>query len=156
MKCPNCQTENPEDSKYCKECASPLTLREEFGATVTLKPSEAGLLKGTVIAGKYRIDKMIGRGGMGIIYQAQDTKLKRPVALKFLSSELMHSQEARERFVREAQAAFVEKDARAALVTSTDDYGYSDPYHYDTAGYIDLGRQFADALHELEASTAAP
>ena len=105
MKCPNCQTENPEDSKYCKECASPLTLPEEFGATVTLKPSEAGLLKGTVIAGKYRIDKMIGRGGMGIVYQAQDTKLKRPVALKFLSSELMHSQEARERFVREAQAA---------------------------------------------------
>ena len=48
--------------------------------------------------------------------------------------------------IREAQAAFVESDVAAALVTSTDDYSYSDPYHYDTAGYIDLGRKFADAV----------
>lgn len=48
--------------------------------------------------------------------------------------------------VRAAQAAFVESDANAALVTSTDDYSYSDPWHYDTPGFIDLGRQFADAV----------
>ena len=51
--------------------------------------------------------------------------------------------------VRAAQAAFVEKDAAAALVTSTDNYDYSDPWHYDSAGYIDLGAKFADALHSL-------
>lgn len=48
--------------------------------------------------------------------------------------------------VRAAQAAWVEADGHAALVTATDEYGYSDPWHYDTAGYIDLGRRFADAL----------
>ncbi len=48
--------------------------------------------------------------------------------------------------VREAQRAFCEKDGNAALVTSTDQYDYSDPWHYDTAGYIDLGVQFANAL----------
>ena len=48
--------------------------------------------------------------------------------------------------VREAQRAFCEKDGNAALVTSTDKYEYSDPWHYDTAGYIDLGIQFANAL----------
>ncbi|MEE8385081.1 MAG: sialate O-acetylesterase, partial [Dehalococcoidia bacterium] len=48
--------------------------------------------------------------------------------------------------VRAAQAAFVEFDGAAALVTSTDGYSYSDPWHYDSAGYIDLGRQFADAV----------
>jgi hypothetical protein len=48
--------------------------------------------------------------------------------------------------VRRAQAAFVLSDRRAALVTSTDRYGYSDPWHYDSAGYIDLGRRFADAI----------
>ncbi len=53
--------------------------------------------------------------------------------------------------VRQAQADFCEHDAAAALVTSTDEYGYSDPYHYDSAGYIDLGMQFADALHALGA-----
>ncbi len=52
--------------------------------------------------------------------------------------------------VRRAQADFCRKDACAALVTSTDGYGYSDKWHYDTAGYIDLGIRFADALHNLE------
>ena len=45
--------------------------------------------------------------------------------------------------VRTAQAEFVRTDAAAALVTSTDNYDYSDPWHYDTSGYIDLGSQFA-------------
>ena len=51
--------------------------------------------------------------------------------------------------VRKAQAAFVEQDAAAALVTETDEYGYSDPWHYDSAGYLDLGRWFAEAVFEL-------
>ena len=52
--------------------------------------------------------------------------------------------------VRKAEEDFVKKDACAAIVTSTDDYGYSDKWHYDTKGYIDLGRRFADAMHGLE------
>ena len=51
--------------------------------------------------------------------------------------------------IRNAQAAFVRSDAAAALVTTTDGYGYSDKWHYDTAGYIDLGKRFADALAGL-------
>ena len=52
--------------------------------------------------------------------------------------------------VRGAQAAFVEQDAAAALVTSTDEYAYSDPWHYDSRGYVDLGRRFAEAMAGLE------
>jgi iduronate 2-sulfatase len=52
--------------------------------------------------------------------------------------------------VREAQARFAERDCCAALVTTADGYAYSDPWHYDTAGFLDLGRRFADALHQLE------
>lgn len=51
--------------------------------------------------------------------------------------------------VRAGQAAFVEKDKRAALVTSTDGYGYSDRWHYNTEGYLDLGKKFAQALWKL-------
>ncbi|HAD60592.1 MAG TPA: hypothetical protein DCG12_15210 [Planctomycetaceae bacterium] len=52
--------------------------------------------------------------------------------------------------VRAAQKAWTDSDGKAALVTSTDDYGYSDPWHYDTPGYIDLGKQFAAAVAKLE------
>ncbi len=48
--------------------------------------------------------------------------------------------------VRQAQADFVLKDGRASLVSSTDGYGHSDKWHYDSEGYIDLGRRFAEAV----------
>ncbi|MDM8001762.1 MAG: sialate O-acetylesterase [Bacteroidota bacterium] len=48
--------------------------------------------------------------------------------------------------VRDAQAKYVAEDGKAALVTSTDNYSYSDPWHYNSEGYIDLGRKFAEAI----------
>jgi hypothetical protein len=52
--------------------------------------------------------------------------------------------------VQYAQEAFVRKDSRAAIVRSTRNYRYSDPYHYDSEGYLDLGRRFAESLLALE------
>ena len=51
--------------------------------------------------------------------------------------------------LRSQQKLFCDSDPNARLITATDMYGYSDPWHYDTKGYIDLGKQFARAIHEL-------
>ena len=48
--------------------------------------------------------------------------------------------------LRWQQARFVNQDSRAALVVTTDNYDYSDKWHYNTEGYIDLGKQFARAM----------
>src|SRR5258708_22432342 len=58
---------------------------------------------GTMI-GPYRLEEIVGEGGMGVVWRATDTKLNRPVAIKFLYHDLADAA-ARRRFQREAQTA---------------------------------------------------
>ena len=83
--------------------ATPRGFASPMPETATGTPGSVGV--GVTIDGKYRIDALVGRGGMGAVYRARDTRLDRDVAVKVVRGDLVSSAEARERFKREAQMA---------------------------------------------------
>ena len=105
MKCPVCQTENPYDSKYCKECATPLPFIGIPDATRTIKMSREELGRGTLFADRYEIVEELGTGGMGKVYRVIDKKLNEEVALKLLKKEVVSDQKIIKRFGNELKLA---------------------------------------------------
>ena len=85
--------------------------------------------------GQYRIEEKLGEGGMGQVYKARDTKLNRPVAIKFLSEDLADAA-ARRRFQREAQMA---SSLNHPHILTVHDAGEIEGRQYLVTEYIDGG-----------------
>ena len=85
--------------------------------------SELSSLVGSTVAGKYRVDRMIGRGGMGAVFQAANLAIGKRVALKFLDHEAARNREACQRFQREAETASM---AESAHIVQIFDSGVTD------------------------------
>jgi tRNA A-37 threonylcarbamoyl transferase component Bud32 len=88
---------------------------------------------GDVIGGHFTVDRELARGGMGVVYLAQDTLLKRPVAIKRLNQQAYDSEDARRKFVQEAQLAARLKHPNLAQIHSV----FGDKELYLVFEYVD-------------------
>src|SRR5437763_2871964 len=125
--CPHCGSGILEPARFCGSCGAPQSSGAEVQVTLDRSPSspvpvalprssssrgsaslraESGrILPGTLLADRYRIVALIGRGGMGEVYRAEDLKLDQDVALKFLPEKLVQDGAALARLHREVRIA---------------------------------------------------
>jgi serine/threonine protein kinase len=85
-------------------------------------PAQQPMVEAGTEVSRYRVEKLIARGGMGLVYRARDIRLDRPVALKLLSPELSDDERFRERFVRESRLAAAVDHPNVIPVYEADDW----------------------------------
>jgi eukaryotic-like serine/threonine-protein kinase len=126
---------------------------------------QGGVRIGAVLAGRYRIERVLGQGGMGVVVKAMHLQLHQPVAMKFLLPEVLGNQQVVQRFLREAQAAVRLKSEHVARVIDVGSLESGAPYmvleyleggdlstvprsQLSVGGIVDLMLQACEALAE--------
>ncbi|HEV7890954.1 MAG TPA: serine/threonine-protein kinase [Pyrinomonadaceae bacterium] len=118
LKCPQCGREFPSGVEVCPDDGSTLRADPTVSGGAQSRPTPApDPLIGVILDDKYRLDELLGQGGMGAVYRATHLLIERPVAVKVLSQRLVTDESARERFRREARAAGRLQHTNAVAVT---------------------------------------
>ena len=135
MKCPKCHLDNPDDSKFCKECGTSISSAEEAqpSFTRTLETPVDALTRGTIFADRYEIIEELGRGGMGAVYRVEDTKAHEEIALKLIKPEIAVEKKTIGRFKNELTTA---RKISHRNVCRMFDLGESDGTHFITMEYV--------------------
>lgn len=172
MNCPSCSRDLPEQSRFCLSCgvalgdysapaSSPvdpptlsLSQPDNFapeGSRVTARflssdwIDAAQFIPGRTLAGRYRIVGLLGSGGMGEVYRADDLKLGQPVALKFLPGTLARDGAALARLHKEVRIARVVTHPNVCRVF---DIGEVEDHHFLSMEYVD-GEDLASLLRRI-------
>ena len=98
MNCPHCSTVNPEFAESCSRCGTPMPVGDS--ETMVMVDATA-LAPWSDFGSRYRIEALLGQGGMGRVYKAYDKDLDRVVALKVVRQGAMGETDALKRFKQE-------------------------------------------------------
>ncbi len=135
IKCPECHSDNPDDTLYCGKCAAPLKPAEKIpeSPTKTLETPKETLKRGTTFADRYDLIEELGTGGMGKIYKAYDKKIEEEIALKMLKPEIAGDEKTLSRFSNELKIArrIVHKNVGRMY-----DLSESEGIHFITMEYV--------------------
>jgi serine/threonine-protein kinase len=115
-----------------------------FGVTEPTEDAQP-IAVGELIAGKYRVERVLGRGGMGVVVAAMHEKLRQRVAIKMLLPETKTSENAVTRFMREARAAAAIRGEHVARVLDVGELDGGAPYI--VMEYLE-GRDLAEVFKE--------
>jgi serine/threonine-protein kinase len=134
--CPVCRTPATESSRFCSSCGASIHSGSPSVASVAvaLAGGATQFAPGTTLAGRYRIIGLLGRGGMGEVYRADDLKLDQPVALKFLPQALSGNAAALAAFHSEVRLA---RQISHPNVCRVYDIGEIDGQHFLSMEFID-------------------
>jgi serine/threonine-protein kinase len=103
MECLKCHTPLPDGSKFCFACGADVTGGGTLGASTGIEGLMQRLQR--LVEGKYRVDRMVGKGGMGAVFLAHDLTLEREVAIKVLPPDISMDEHIVKRFQQEAKTA---------------------------------------------------
>ncbi len=166
--CTSCGADLPIAVRFCSSCGAPVGSDDmatmEFANAPSPRPprsasslssrspssaafalSEGRFLPGRLLAGRYRIIALLGKGGMGEVYRADDLTLGQPVALKFLPEEASRDESLLERFRNEVRIA---RRVSHPNVCRVYDVGDVDGHTFFTMEYVD-GEDLASLLRRI-------
>ena len=103
MECLKCHTPLPDGSKFCYACGADVTGGGTMGASTATDGLQARLQR--LVEGKYKIERLLGKGGMGAVFLAHDLTLERVVAIKVLPPDISMDEHIVKRFQQEAKTA---------------------------------------------------
>ena len=134
IKCPKCQTDNPDTQKFCGECATPLPSSKEIPVTETLEAPKEELTTGSTFAGRYQIIEELGKGGMGKVYKVLDKEVNAKIALKLIKPEIAADKKTIERFRNELKTA---RDISHKNICRMYDLNKEEGSYYITMEYVE-------------------
>ena len=129
MYCPKCGALNNTGNHFCVNCGVPL--KKEPPKEVV---SKQNLAIGDLFLNRYKIEKLLGSGGMGEVYKAYDLVIEKNVAVKILQTSLFEGEEMVDRFLNEAKVAKQLSHENIALAYVS---GFEDKYYYIVMEYVE-------------------